>query len=193
MIDKIQVYINISVNYLQSVGIIGGFFLIVLESIIPALPLGVFVTLNMLSFGDFFGFVISWFGTICGCMLSYVAFRYFFRNIFYKMFKQKTKVKVENIMLRISKMDFNGLVVLLAMPFTPAFLINIAAGLANMPIRKYFFSLLIGKIAMVYFWGYVGTNLIESIKTPLILLKIVVIMGIAYLVSKVLEKIVKVE
>ena len=39
MLDKLQIYLQIIVDYLLQVGLVGGFLLIVLESIIPALPL----------------------------------------------------------------------------------------------------------------------------------------------------------
>lgn len=193
MLDKLQVYLQLIIDYLSSIGLIGGFFLIVLESVIPVLPLSVFVGLNILSFGNILGYVISYFGTIVGCMLSFIAFRYILRNLFYKIFKQKTRIKIENIMKKISNIDFNTFVIIIAIPFTPAFLINIAAGLSNMPIKKYICSILIGKIFMIYFWGYVGANLLESLKNPIILVKIIIIVLLAYLISKVVEKIINVE
>ena len=67
------------------------------------------------------------------------------------------------------------------MPFTPAFMVNIVAGLIKMDFKKYFIALLFGKIALVYFWGFIGTSFIESIQNPVILFKIVVIMGCTYL------------
>ena len=126
-------------------------------------------------------------------ILSFIVFRHILRNLFYKIFKQKTRIKIENIMKKISNIDFNTFVIIIAIPFTPAFLINIAAGLSNMPIKKYICSILIGKIFMIYFWGYVGANLLESLKNPIILVKIIIIVLLAYLISKVVEKIINVE
>ena len=96
-------------------------------------------------------------------------------------------------MKKISNIDFNLLVIIIAIPFTPAFLVNIAAGLSDIKIRKFIISILIGKIAMIYFWGYIGSNLIDSLKNPIILIKIIVIILIAYVISKILEKVIKVE
>lgn len=193
MIDKLQYYINLGVNYLQSIGPIGGFLLIVLESIFPIMPLAVFIGFNFIAYGQFIGFLISWCGTIFGCMISFTLFRYILKNIFYRLFKEKTRKKVEKFMDKISNIDFNALVVLIAMPFTPAFVVNIAAGLSNISWKKYFISLLIGKLAIIYFWGYVGSNVISGFKDPTVIIKIIVIVFIAYLISKIIEKIVKVE
>ena len=166
---------------------------IVLESIIPALPLSVFIGLNIITFGKILGYVISYFGTIVGCMLSFITFRYILKNYLYKIFKEKTRIKIEDLMKKMTNIDFNTLVVIIAIPFTPAFLVNIAAGLSNIPIKKYIFALLIGKPFMIYFWGYIGANLLESLKNPIILVKIIVIVLLAYLISKVVEKIINVE
>lgn len=193
MLDKLQIYLQIIVDYLLQVGLVGGFLLIVLESIIPALPLSVFIGLNIITFGKILGYVISYFGTIVGCMLSFITFRYILKNYLYKIFKEKTRIKIEDLMKKMTNIDFNTLVVIIAIPFTPAFLVNIAAGLSNIPIKKYIFALLIGKPFMIYFWGYIGANLLESLKNPIILAKIIVIVLLAYLISKVVEKIINVE
>lgn len=193
MLDKLQIYLQIIVDYLLQVGLVGGFLLIVLESIIPALPLSVFIGLNIITFGKILGYVISYFGTIIGCMLSFITFRYILKNYLYKIFKEKTRIKIEDLMKKMTNIDFNTLVVIIAIPFTPAFLVNIAAGLSNIPIKKYIFALLIGKPFMIYFWGYIGANLLESLKNPIILVKIIVIVLLAYLISKVVEKIINVE
>ena len=193
MLDKLQIYLQIIVDYLLQVGLVGGFLLIVLESIIPALPLSVFIGLNIITFGKILGYVISYFGTIVGCMLSFITFRYILKNYLYKIFKEKTRIKIEDLMKKMTNIDFNTLVVIIAIPFTPAFLVNIAEGLSNIPIKKYIFALLIGKPFMIYFWGYIGANLLESLKNPIILVKIIVIVLLAYLISKVVEKIINVE
>ena len=75
------------------------------------------------------------------------------------------------------------------MPFTPAFVVNIVAGLCKMDFKKYFIALVIGKISMVYFWGYVGKSLLESMTNPLILIKVVGMLVGAYVLSKVSAKI----
>ena len=189
--ESITNYINIAVSFLQDFGIIGGFLLILLESIIPVLPLGIFIGFNNLAFGPTQSFIISWIATIMGCMISFALFRTVFKGLFYRMFKGKTQDKVEKFMEKISDIDFNGLVVLLALPFTPAFVINIAAGLSHISWKKYLVAIVISKISIIYFWGYIGTNLLESFKDPIILLKIFLIVLAVYLISKIIEKIIK--
>ena len=80
------------------------------------------------------------------------------------------------------------MVVVLAIPFTPAFAINIAAGLTNYDFKKYLVALLIGKLPMIYFWSFIGASLKESLSDWTILIKIAVMLIITYLVSMVINK-----
>ena len=60
-------------NFLLSIGMWGyvlSCFLILIESIVPALPLSIFITLLFYKFGVFIGFIISYVFTILGCILS---------------------------------------------------------------------------------------------------------------------------
>ena len=47
-----------------------GLGIIILESIFPILPLALFIATNVLVFGNIFGFILSWVGTIMGEYLS---------------------------------------------------------------------------------------------------------------------------
>ena len=191
--EKISELIDICVNYLQSLGIIGGFLLVMIESIIPVMPLGVFIALNQYAYGGIPGFIISYLATVTGCMISFALFRTILKNFFNKIFKGKLLKKIEKLYDKMTNIDFNALVIILAMPFTPAFVINIAAGLSGIKSRKYLFALLISKLVVVYFWGYVSSSFLESIKDPIILLKVVGLVLGAYIISKIIEKIFKVE
>jgi len=190
--ELITTVINNLIMYLEGLGFIGGFILIILESIFPILPLALFIGMNILAFGDINGFLISYVGTIFGCMMSFVLFSYL-QSFLYRILNKKTKEKLDKLMNKMKDIDFNALVIIHAMPFTPAFLTNIAAGLSGMKKRKYLVSLFIGKISIVYFWGYVGKNFLSSIKDPVVLIKIFLLVIGAYLISKIVEKIIKVE
>ena len=74
----------------------------------------------------------------------------------------------------------------------PIFLINIAGGLSKIKVEKFFLAIMIGKIVMVYFWGYIGKTLLESLTDITILFKISALLVSAFLLSKVVEKKLKV-
>lgn len=191
-----QEYINNLVqpliDFLISIGPLGGVILIIIESIIPILPLAVFITLNMVSFGNILGFFISWGSTLIGCMLSFIFFRYVFQKKLSNFVKKKNNPKLNKIMSVIDNINFSNLVLLIAIPFSPAFLINIAAGLSKIETKKFFLAILIGKVIMVYFWGYIGTSLLESLTDITTIFKIAILLIIAFVVSKIVEKKLKV-
>lgn len=92
-----------------------------------------------------------------------------------------------------NKLKLEQLTLLIAIPFTPAFMVNIAAGLSNMDAKKYLISIIIGKIFLVYFWGFIGTGLIESIQNPKILIKIAIYLVISFVISKIINRKFKIE
>ena len=73
--ELIDSFVSSIVGYLTTFGPIAGVLLILLESILPMLPLSVFITLNVVTYGQVFGFIISWLATIIGCMTSFILFR----------------------------------------------------------------------------------------------------------------------
>ena len=192
MQEIIDTFVTNSTNILIGFGPIAGIFMIMLESMIPILPLAVFITLNIVSFGSVFGFLISWLSTILGCMLSFSLFRHFFRDKLYRLIKKKEYDKLANIMKSISDINFSNLVILIAIPFSPAFLINIAGGLSKIKIEKFFLAVVIGKLIMAYFWGYIGTTLLESLTDIGVLFKIGILLVIAFYLSKFVERKLKV-
>lgn len=186
--EYVDTFVQTCIQTMNSFGIFAGIFLILLESIIPALPLSVFITLNLMTYGNVVGFLLSWLATILGCSLSFFLFRFLFREKLNRFIKKKNQKEFEKWMRKISNISFSSLAILIAIPFTPAFFINIAAGLSKMRYRKFLLALLIGKFIMVYFWGYVGTTLMESLTDVGVLLKIVGLLGLAYILSKIMEK-----
>lgn len=191
VLEALNELINNLLNLLGSWGALLGCVFILFESIIPMLPLSLFITLNFVTFGSIIGFIISWIFTVLGCLMSYYLFKSAVSEKRLSKFKENnTLKKVINV---IENMNFTSLVTLIAIPFTPAFAINIAAGICRVPKRKFLLALMLGKISLVYFWGYVGVSLIEALKNPLILIKIAVLVLIVYIISLVLSKKLKVK
>lgn len=184
--ESIYNFIMNLITNMGSVGLIINCLLILIESIIPPLPLALFITILFTNYGYLLGFIISWFFTIIGCIISFYLFQTFFKKYVDK--KIRNNEFANNFFKIIDKIKFSNLVLLVAMPFTPAFAINIVAGISGMNIKKFFFAILIGKIFMVFFWGYIGSSLIESIKNPEILIRVIILMILAFIVSKIVNK-----
>lgn len=189
MVIKMDAIYDFIINLITTTGSLGMMLdclLIISESIIPALPLGLFITVLCVNYGYVIGFLISWIFTIIGCMISYYLFQTIFKGI---VDRKLRKYEFANKLLTmIDKMTFSNLVLLISLPITPAFLVNIVAGVSNMKVNKFLPALMIGKISLVAFWGYVGTSLIEGLKNPKILIKVGIIIIIMFIISKIINK-----
>ncbi|MCM1052584.1 MAG: VTT domain-containing protein [Ruminococcus sp.] len=187
MLEMIDTFIDTTLQNLGLWGPIVGCFFITIESMVPILPLFVFITLNFLAFGNILGFIISWFFTCIGCSISFFLFRKKVQTWWYKRLKSRGIISKET-MNKITSLKFEELATVIAIPFTPAFLVNILCGLSKMSYKKFLVTLMIGKAFLVYFWGFIGVSLIDSIKHPIYLLKVLIMLLIAYIISKIVNK-----
>lgn len=182
---------TIITSLLDSLGMYGpilGSILILIESMLPVLPLSVFITLNFYAFGTIFGFLISFILTVIGCNLAFYLSRRVLSNRMEYLTKKYDKNKVLGWMDNFSNIKFSSLALLMAFPFTPAFLINILSGVSKMDYNKFLIASLVGKPFMVFFWGYIGVTLIQSLTHPKYLIEILLIMLAAYVASKIINK-----
>lgn len=184
----IDVIITNIINSLGAFAPVLACLLILVESILPALPLAVFITLNFYYLGTIPGFLISWILTSLGCFISFSLCRTKFKKHFDRMMDKKEHKKLKRFMKVLNELKIEQIAIVVAIPFTPAFIVNIAAGLSNMDKKKFMLSIIIGKFFLVYFWGFIGTSLIESIKNPIILLKIFIALALAFIISKIINK-----
>jgi uncharacterized membrane protein YdjX (TVP38/TMEM64 family) len=178
-------------NFLNNAGILAPIvasLLILIESMIPILPLAVFITINFYYMGHIIGFIISHLLTCIGCYLSFILCRTKLKKHFDNMMNKKEHKKLNKMMKVINKLSLEELSILIAIPFTPAFMVNIAAGLSNMNKKKFIIAIIIGKIFLVYFWGFIGTSLIDSFKHPYVLLEIGLFILLAFIISRIVNK-----
>lgn len=160
--------------------------LIILEGVLAFLPLFVFITINMLVLGPVLGGVISWICTSIGGFITFYLCRKGFHNLFQS--KIKSKKKISKLMELIDNLKFKQLVLFGAIPFMPSFFINVGAGLSNISIKKYLYALLLGKIFVVVFWGYVGCNLVDCLTDPVEGIKVIVLIIVAYVIAQIVNK-----
>ncbi len=188
ILANLDTFIN---NLLLSLGVYGpilGCLLILVESILPILPLSVFITLNFMSFGHLVGFILSYVLTVIGCNLAFYLCRRSMSGRFEFLTKKFDKNKTLKIVQKFKDIEMSNLVALLAFPFTPAFLINIFSGVSGMSHKKFLVATIIAKPFMVYFWGYLGVTLIDSLTHPKYLIRVVILVIVAYVASKIVSK-----
>ena len=191
LFNSFYIFVMNTIDMLGVYGPLLGCIFIILESILPPLPLFVFITLNFVAYGKLVGFIISWICTCIGCLLSYFLVKKFLRNWVLK--KIKNVDLLTKWMSYIENLSLSKVTVILAIPFTPAFIVNIAAGICNMDFKKFSVAILISKIFLVYFWGVVGTGLLESLHNPRSIITVIVMMVVAYLVSLIIKKVFKID
>lgn len=188
LLKQIDIFITEILNNIGLLAPILAGILIVVESIIPVLPLSVFITLNFYYFGSLLGFMISWILTCIGCYISFIIFRKNLKLSFDNKFIKNKETKIAKWMTIINRLKLEQLVLILAIPFTPAFIINIVAGLSSMKQNKFIIAILISKIFLVYFWGFIGITVLDSFKEPIKILQVIFISAIAFIISKIVNK-----
>ncbi len=186
ILNNIYVFLIDLINSSSIYGPLLACLLIFLESIIPVLPLFVFITIIFISYGSLLGFIISYILTVLGCFFSYYLWQKFIKNIFKRTIRKNHKY--DNIVKKIDKMKLSSLVLLISIPFTPAFLVNIGASLSDMPFKRFATAIIIGKVSLIIFWGFIGTSLVESFRNPRIMIIIIIMLLISYIVSKIVTK-----
>lgn len=193
IVELVNNFATYLINIMSHLGPISGIVLIILESILPFLPLSVFIALNGASFGYVFGYIISWVSTCIGCLISFLIFRKIFKNKFDKLLSKKNVKQIKKIKKKFSTITFSALVLIIALPFTPAFAVNIAAGLSDMSLRKFMIAILIGKLSITYFWTYIGKSLLESMMDFKTIITVALLLLGAYIISKLVSKKLKIE
>jgi len=187
-LEFVNTFVDFCTKFISDGGLLFGFILVLLESFIPVLPLGVFVALNVNAFGGVLGLSLSWIATCLGCFISYMIFSFLSEKFLDKILPKKTLKQVSKALDKFNDISFSNLVLVISLPFTPAFLVNIICGIARVKKRKFLFAIFIGKIFMITFWGYIGKSLLESVTDINTIIVVSLMLLVAYFVSKVVSK-----
>lgn len=185
--------IELATSLITDGGWIVGFILVLIESFLPILPLGAFVTLNVNAFGFQHGILLSWIATTIGSYLTYLFFYYLSNNLIFRLVKEKTRSKIIEKTVHFKEIKMTHLVLLITLPFAPSCFINLLAGVTGIAKKKYLISLLIGKIFMVMFWSFIGKSFIESLTNIKAIIFIIIILMAAYFITKYISKKLKIE
>lgn len=187
-LEIINFIVEYSTKFIETGGLPFGFLLVFIECFIPALPLSVFVALNVNAFGVFLGILISWIATCLGSLSCYMLFSLLEEKVISRLLKNKTRETIKKGIDKFKTIGFSELVLIITLPFTPSFLVNILGGLAGVSKEKFISAILIGKVFTVVFWGYIGKSFIESLTDFKSLIYIVVALVVAYVISKIVSR-----
>ena len=186
--DAIGDIINTCTDLISNGGFIVGFILIFIESFMPFLPLGVITTLNINAFGFLFGTILSWTATCASCILIYTLIYNISNKYIYKLFKEKTRQKLDKAITKFQNIHLSTLTIIITLPFTPSFLVNILSGIAGIKKEKFITAILIGKLFMISFWAFIGKSFLESMTDVKSIIFISLALIIAYALSKLVSK-----
>lgn len=180
---------NLINTYLETAGIWGGLLccvLIILEPLLPFLPMFIFVTFNLLIFGTVLGFIISYICSVLGCLVFYLVVNKLFSKKAFKFYNKREKLN--KYVKKYKNIRIETLTTIISMPFTPAFMINLLAAVSDMPLKKYMTAEAIAKIFITIFWGFFGFNLIKCLKHPQYLIVVGLMLLGGYIISKIVSK-----
>lgn len=159
-----------------------GILLPAIEAVFPPLPLTVFVTINVMVFGFWLGFIYSYFGTCIGSTLAFLILKAINDRIL-KKWVDKNK-KAVNIINWIKKKGIYPIFVLMCFPFTPSSLIITIAALSGITFKKFFPILIIGKLIMVLALNFIGYNISSFTEKPIISVIMIVAISAALFIAK---------
>lgn len=170
----------------RALGPIIGFLLPFLESFLPFLPLFAFVVANATAYGFWFGFLLSWAGTVAGSYAVFLIIRNFGQARFMN-FMTKHK-RVQRLIHWVERNGFGPLFLFICFPFTPSALVNLVAGLSNIRRHYYLMTLMAGKLVMVFIVTFVGHDVRALFTQPARTAIVVVVILLLYIIGKILEK-----
>lgn len=163
-----------------------GFLLPFLEAFLPFLPLFVFVFANATAYGLWFGFLLSWLGTVVGAYAVFLIVRKYGQARFMNFMTRHEKV--QKLIRWVERNGFGPLFLLLCFPFTPSALVNLVAGLSNISRHYYLLTVMAGKLVMVFTISFVGYDIRALFTQPLRTAIVIAVIVILYVVGKIFEK-----
>lgn len=154
-------------EYIKSYGSMAIAFSFLLTLFVNALgfpPAIIFSTANTLIFGIFWGIVISVAAETVGVTISFLLFRFFFRDV-----AQKTIAKskfLSSIDKYSSKKGFVVMLIARMVPYLPSGLLNAVGALSSLSLRDYFLASLIGKFPSTGIEAIIGHDAITQQEDP---------------------------
>lgn len=117
--------------------------LMIIQNLFTVIPLILLISVNVSLFGFSNGYIWSWFTSIIGGVVSFLAARYWFQHFFTRWVSSKWQGKIES----------NGFMVVFVgriFPFVPTSAVNIAAGLSSIGMKPFLYGTILGN--MIYFF-----------------------------------------
>ncbi|SDM44632.1 Uncharacterized membrane protein YdjX, TVP38/TMEM64 family, SNARE-associated domain [Psychrobacillus sp. OK028] len=182
---SLETLTNLTQEY-RALGPLFGILLPFLEAFLPFLPLVVFIVANVTAYGLFFGFILSWAGSVAGSYAVFLVIRKYGRARALGFVTRH--VKIQKLIKWVERNGFGPLFLLVCFPFTPSALVNIVAGLSDMKKNTYFWTLALGKLIMIFVVSFIGADIKALITQPIKAGIVIFLIAILWFVGKAIEK-----
>ena len=176
------------IRYLRSFGVImpvAVYGMSLVLAIIPAVPFVILCSAAGIIFGLEKGTVIVWAGTLSGASITF----FISRKLGYEWALAKSEGKGLAYLDKIN--GTKGFLVILGLrllPYFPAPLVNITAGVSRINFGSFFFASALGKIPFIVGYTYLGYNLIHTRNYALMLMIFAAIVIVPYIILKTVSR-----
>lgn len=166
---------------------LAGILLVMIEAFFAPLPLAALVTINIMAFGFWVGYLLSYLGTCIGTILVFLLIkRLGGRRLIPWLHRQK---EYERFQSWIQGKGAFPILILFSFPFTPSIVVSALAALSEVRKRDFSLAVGIGKAVMILFLSVIGYNVSDFMAKPLRSTVIIVMMFLfLFLAKKMLEK-----
>ncbi|AMA72285.1 MULTISPECIES: TVP38/TMEM64 family protein [Aneurinibacillus] len=169
----------------ESLGPLPGIVLPFLEALFPPFPLFAIVAGNAAAYGLWLGFLYSWLGVCLGAVFVFSICRKLGRHRFLNFLTRHPKVR--EAMEWMERHGFSAIFLLSCFPFSPSSLINVVAGLSNMPMSQFVAAIILGKTIMIFIMSFIGHDAISFIDHPWKLFIVLFIIFVLWYIGKKVE------
>ncbi|MFD2670850.1 TVP38/TMEM64 family protein [Marinicrinis sediminis] len=173
-------------NEYEALGPLPGIAAAMIEAFLPILPLFAIIVANVNAYGPVEGFLLSWIGVVLGAMSVFGLSRWLGSR--FRHYMERKLRKSQGLFRWIETRGFTPIFMLSCFPFTPSALINITAGMSNLPTRVFFIAIMLGKSIMILIITLVGYDITSFLYQPWKWIVGLAILSILWLVGKRLEK-----
>ncbi|EOH93226.1 TVP38/TMEM64 family protein [Enterococcus pallens] len=130
------------------------------QVVLPILPGGTSLSIGILAFGQWIGFVYNYIGIVLGSILSFLLIRHFGKSLLRIFVSEKTAKKY--LAYLDNKKKFTRFFIFaILFPVAPDDLLCMIAGLSTMKFRTFVLTIVLGKPISIYLYGTVITALIQ--------------------------------
>ncbi len=135
-------------EFIKSFGVFGVAIFILLQiiqPIIPIIPGGLSDVAGILMYGNFLGLLYVSLGLVIGELILFLLVRRYGKSILQSLLSEKSIRKVDNFTTNGKVTMQKLIIVIFLIPFGPDDLICIAAGLSDISLKRYFWTIAILK------------------------------------------------